>query len=119
MPASDALKAAAARQVVNMGALSAPARDEIKIFAGKRVLAADGEVIIHPFGEDFPRYILHELGATLPAAGWYTIPEEGEDCAPLPANNPWKPETFNLTQQIELMRDRPKIAARLIAAAGL
>ena len=121
MPAApEQLKDDAARQAANLAGLSAPLRAELAKFAGKRFLAADGELAVHPFAEALPEWAFRELGAAHPAAGWYTIPDEKDvDPEPLPGFNPWKPESFNLTLQIELTRKRPAVAAKLKREAGL
>ena len=38
---------------------------------------------------------------------------------PPPQDNPWKPETFNLTKQGKILKDDPEMAKRLKQAAGV
>ena len=45
-------------------------------------------------------------------------PHKGKE-APPKLDNPWKPDTLNLTEQGRLLREDPETAKRLMAAAGV
>ncbi len=89
-------------------------RDRFQVRDG-RVVEVDPETdLVLGNVRDAVRRFLDTEGRHFRAVGFYRPVKAAQG-----VRNPWKPETFNLTEQGRLLREKPELARRLMAEAGV